>query len=328
MKRIAGLLALLMALVLAMPVLADAPAAGSLTMTQETVRNNTSFTLESYPEIWITPYFDEHIIVGLADYPPVFMRFSPPEGTMPMEFDYDSAAFIDHENLLVYSYYAYDRASFEVFLEKAAAENTVADGSDGIAIYANPDARLGRALIDIKDVFGKTSKLEIIVNDYNRDATSETLLQMIEAETARVMDSMTVETLDGYWSADVFASVELADNSGPVTAIVDVSGYTMTKVDESELTLKEKATERSAGKTRIQLDDYAYVLSKEETEGMTLADGSEWLVYIWELGGYASRVVAEEGRYGPVYLTINIDTEPDSFIEKVEELWSRIEIVK
>lgn len=325
-KILASLLALMM-LTVSAAALAAAPAAGSLSVTYESVRGNASFTVESYPEIWITPIFDQHIIAGNEKYPPHFLRFPLPEGTAALEFETDSVALIDHENLLVYSYYAYDRASFEVFLEKAEPDYTIADGTDGVAMYIRPDVRRAYGMIDIKPDFGNTSKLQIIIDDFTRDITEDTLRALIEAEAERIQATMQLEKLDAYWSTDVFSTIDLRGES-ELGVTVDASGLAVTKVEENKLVYMKKIDDRNVEKTEIAIDGYSYVDSREESEVAThkMADGTEWRVYTSEVTGYAHLTLLEEGKYGPVYLTVKIDGTPDTFIDKLEAAYGRTTI--
>lgn len=329
MKRLTACMMALCLLLCAASAFAQAPAAGSLTATLESVRGNTSFTVESYPEIWITPIYAEYILQGKEDYPPDFLTFAPPEGAVPMEFSYDEALFINHDTLMLYAYYAYDRASFELFLEKAEPENTLADGSDGVAIFVIPDSRRARALVDISEYFDKTPKLEIILDDYSRDITTDQLTEMIQAEVDRVMSAMTLVTLDGYWSTDAYASVELTADSDPYTATVDATGLTMVKLESKRLEF-QAAVEKSVEKTEIALDTYAYVYSKEdEMQPLTLSDGSEWVIYNTDYTGYAARIITEEGKHDrTLYLTIKIDCAPEAFPDLLDAMNARITITE
>lgn len=326
MKKISSFV-LVMALLLALaaPAMAQAPAENSLVMKQESIRGNRSFTQDSYPEIWITPIFDQHIIVGNEKYPPHFLRFAPPENTAMLDFSYDDATFIDHDVLLTYSYYAYDRASFELFLEKAAQEYTIADGSDGIAMYVNPESRRAHAMIDIKDKFEKSAKLQIIIDDHSRDIKPETLRELIEAEVERVTGTMEFVELDHYWSQGVVKSVELYSDRDPVKATVDTTGLTVTEVEEESLTTREKVDDRNSAATSFEIGTYAYVESKgDESKEYTMSDGTVWKIFNTEYHGYASMVVLEEGKYGTVYLTIEVDTAPEGFPAALEAAYARV----
>ncbi|MCL2811990.1 MAG: hypothetical protein FWD25_08910, partial [Clostridia bacterium] len=177
MKKILScLLIAVLCLSLASIAMAEAPAAGSLKAVQQTIRGNSSWTPESYPEIWITPIFGEYIVEGrdTERYPANFLRFAPPEGTAPLRFEYDYSNLIDFDTLFQYSYQAHDRASYELFLERAEEEEHIlADGSDGVAIYVMPSRwGRGRAMIDLKQYFGGTAKLVIEIYDNAGDDLS------------------------------------------------------------------------------------------------------------------------------------------------------------
>lgn len=324
-----GLLALCLVIGLAGTGHAQAPAADSLNAVYESVRGNASFSAETYPEIWITPIFSEHILLAKEKYPPHFLRIAPPEATLPMEFNYDSAVFIDHDLLLVYSYYAYDRASFELFLEKAEPENTLSDGSDGVAMYVVPDSRRARAMIDISEHFDNTPKLEIIISDYTGDLDAEDLQALIEEETARVRDNMEFVALDDFWSADAYASVQLHARNDPYLVTVDTAGMTIVKLEENALNA-QRADGNSVSKTKVIVEDYSYAAGKEgENATLTLADGTEWIVYNSDYTGYASRLLTDSGKYDrSLYLTIQIDAAPDAFAEALEAMAARVTVAE
>lgn len=326
MKRSIAVWTLVCLLLMAAVAGAEAPAAGPLSMEQHAVRGNASFTAASYPEIWITPIFDEHIIVGLEKYPAHFLRFAPPEGCEAMEFDYDDTVFIDHENLLTYEYYAYDSASFELFLEKAEAEHTLLDGSDGVAMYITPDSRRAQAMLDISEWFGKTAKLSVYISDHTRDITGEALTALIEAEVARLQDAMEFVELDHFWSEGVIAGVQLKADNDPVTVKVDTAGWIVTKVQEDTLLSKWKASERMAGKRKLTIDTYTYVDSKDDVTELTLADGATFRVYSTDLSSYAALTLLEEGKRGAVHLTIQIDGAPEDFAAALQEVYDRLTI--
>ena len=332
-KLLSILLIVMLALGMSCVALSEAPAANSLNAISENVRNNTSFTVESYPDVWITPVFAEYII-GKNDpekYPAKFLTFAPLEGTRLMDMRYDSVQMLDNDKLIVYNYFAYDRYAFELFLEKAEPGNIVKDGSDGVAIYIQPDSRRGRALIDLKEQFGGTSKMEIIVDSYDRDIKTDELQTMIEAETERVQTEMKLVDLEGYWSENVYQSITLIADRDPVSVTINTEGLTVVKLDSNQLTTQAFVKERTVMETQIELDSYSYAYSKAEdgdeaAKDDTLADGTPYKVYNSDYSGYASFTLLEEGERGALYLTIQIGCTPDEFKQKLEEVYAKITV--
>ncbi len=309
---------------------AETLAKGSLNAVAEVVRRNSSFTAESWPEIWISPIFDDHII-GQTDpekYPAKFLHFAPLPDTAPMDFSYDQATFVNHEKMQLLGYYAYDRYAFELFLEKAEEQNTIADGSDGVAMFVQPDSGRARALIDLKPQFGGTAKLEIVISDYN-DATADELKQMIQAEAERVQGAMRLEETGHYWSDGVFQSVKLVSNNERATAMIDTSALTVAKLDPNRLVSKVFVKQGQVASTEISLDSYSYALSKFEEKDPAaseeaLADGTAYTSYTSEYTGYAAFPLLGEGGHGPLYLTVRIDCGPEAFKEKLEAVYKLI----
>lgn len=319
MKRV---LCLFIALVLAL--CAASALAEGVDAKIQNVRGNASFTAESYPEIWITPVYADYIITGYdaERYPSKFLRFAPPEGATLLEFRYDLSSLIDFDSLLQYTYYAYDRYAFELFLEKAEPDNIVSDGSDGAAIYIRPDNRRGCALIDIKDQFGGTAKLEIEVYDHTGDLKPDELRQLIVDETARVKTAMALEELDGYWSRGGYQSVELYDDHNEAGLSVNVDGMIITRLATDKLvaTAPVEGQSSSVSNTEIAIDSYV----RDEATDATLASGTEYRAYTTDYSGYAYFYL-KEGKYsGQVYLSIQIDCAPDEFAAKLEEVYGRI----
>ena len=308
---------------------AFAAEAGEFSLVYENVRGNQSWTAESSPGIWITPFFHEHIMLGKEKYPPHFLYFAAPENASLMDFSYDTWTYLNHETLVMYSYYAYDSYAFELFFEDVSEEDIVLDGSDGVGLYINGEKNRGYALIDVKDHFGKTAKVQILLTDFSRALGKEKLQGLIEAELARVAEEMEFIELDHYWSENVFASVQLCANDDEAQLDVDTSGLTIMKADLQEIEVGAVG-DRDINKVSVELDGYAYAVSKESTDIITLADGSEWVVYCTDYTGYASTLLLEEGKHGrPLYLTIEVDlVEEMSFEEQVQAMYDRIAIRK
>lgn len=308
---------------------AEAPAAGSLRVEHQVISGNSAWTAESYPEIWITPIFAEYIIIGNEDYPGTFMHFAPPEGTLPRELDYDEASFLNFDTLMGYYYAAYDRYSFEVFLEKAQEDSILSDGSDGVAMYVNEESNRASAMIDIKEDFGKTSKLTIDLYDHSRDLSTDDLKAQLQAEVARVQEAMVIETLDHYWSEGVFESVQIANSNDPAVVTIDTTGLNVVSIDEKKMVYQTRVDERNADSVTITLDTYSNPYYDEEKSAeITLSDGTVMRVTTTDYTGYAGMPVLDEVKYGsgPLYLSITIEATPETFQAKLEEVYARITV--
>lgn len=330
-RLLSCLLALALVLALALPVLAAETE--TLNIVKETVRGNSAWTPESYPEIWLTPYFAEYVIEGNEKYPPVFLRIAPPEGSNPLEFSSDSASFIDFDTLMGYYYYVTDSYAFELFLEDVAEEDIMQDGSDGVAMFVQEDSRRAKGLVDIKDDFGKSSKLFIELYDNTGKLSVEEKRQALEAEVARVQANSTVETLDHYWSEGVFGDVQLFDTYDDIIVVVDATGLTVTKIEDEVFVYEEKNADGKMEETKIELNGYAgpyYREEQGETDGIssvTLEDGTEMKTYNTEYTGYAAVVALESDHFDNVlYLSITSDCSPDAFPAKLQTIYNRITI--
>lgn len=308
---------------------AAVPAKDSLQATrQATHGEQSSFTAESCPEVWITPAFDEHIITGIdpEKYPSKFLHFTPPANSVLYSFDDNKAVYIDHEARMFYNYYAHDSASFELFLEKADTQNILADGSDEkLAMYVQPDSNRAYALISIEDMFFGTSKVEILLDNYSGEVTASQLKQLIQAEAERVTAEMQAETLEGYWSDGAFKSIQISAKGDPVQATINTSGLIVTVLEGNTLETK-RADGRMVYKTEVALDGYSYAHSKEDATDATLDDGTPYKRYSSDYTSYASFTVLEEGNYGPLYLTIKIDTAADSFPQELEKIYALVTV--
>ncbi|MCL2544490.1 MAG: hypothetical protein FWE77_01080 [Clostridia bacterium] len=319
MKRtLSTLLILALCLCLASAVAAQAPAAGSLRAEKQTIRGNTSFTPASYPEIWLTPFSAQYIVEGRDSerYPANFLRFAPPEGTAPLRIESDSASLIDFNTLFQYSYEAVNRYAFELFLERAEEEHILADGADGVAVYVIPGNRRGRALIDLKEFFGGTSKLWIEIYDHTGDLSGEELGQLIQEEVARVQGGMELVELDRFWSQGVFASVELFSDFDKVTVTVDTSGMTLTRIRDDKLETYD-LKDGGAYSTEISIGSLMW---EDEVEDRELADGTPYKLRASEYSGHAFFFI-QEGRYSDVYLVIRIGVSPEEFAAELERVF-------
>jgi len=298
-------------------VMAAAPTAGSLKLEQQTIRGNSSWTPESYPEIWITPINAGYIIEekDSEKYPANFLCFPPPEGTSPLHMEYDYANLVNFDTLLQYAYQIFDRHSYELFLEKAEEENILADGSDGTAAYVIPDNRRGRAMLDMKSYFGGTAKLYIEIYDNTGKLTGEELGKLIQDEASRVKNAIQFMELDHFWAQNVFSSVNLYDHSQNVTITVDTSDMILTRVTGSMLRSQVVAD----GKLRVTEISLGSLMWEDEVEDKELTGGTPYKVRSTDYTSYA--FFRLEGKSRDVYLTVKMEISPEDFIPELEKVY-------
>lgn len=321
MKKILTLLIVAaLAFAAMIPALAQEQASNLLHVEKQTVRGNSAWTPESLPQVYLTPYFDEYIVEGKEGYPAEFVSFPIPEGSSPYAFRRDVLQTVDFDKLVSYTYQALDRASYEVFLEKAEEDNILSDGSDGLAMYVVPDKRRGCAMIDLKSMFGKTAKLTIEIYDHTGDMDGEALSALIQAETDRVREAMRHEKLDAYWSQGAFSAVTLYDDYAKHELTLDASSLTITTLNDKRMTTLEKNAQGKVEETEYELTDYLY--KAEEAREAELSDGTQYQVYNSEYTGYASFRLSDGDK--PLMLSIKITCDPQVFSERLEQAYSRV----
>lgn len=331
--NVSKILALGAALLLAFsPVQSIAQEAQAIDARLQTQRATTTYTRDSYDTVWITPIYADYMISGQNPerFPTRFVSFEAPQGALLGDYRYDSSVLINTDRLLTYLYVAYDQVSFEAFLERAEQEHIIKDGADGVAIYLSPDSYTADALIDLAPHFEGSPKLQIMINSFDRTITKESLQTLIEDEVARVQASMQIENPPTYWSAGAYNSIEIASSRDPFSAIVDVQGLTVTRFDVSRIITKVAEDNHTHG-TEIAIGSYSYPHSMQEdgnqaVKDAALADGTAYKYLHTGHTGYASITLAEDGRFGPVYLTLTLDGEEPGFAQALEELWSRISL--
>lgn len=330
------LFALAAALLLAVLPAALAGAPAGINARQETDRNVAAFSTESYDTVWVTPVFDDYIINGLnpEKYPARFVSFPVPEGAKLVDYRYDSSLLVDVDAMVSYFYGAYDRYSFEVFLEKQPEENILSDGSDGPAVYVDPERRIGAALIDLKPHFEGTPKLEVTVRSYDRSVTKEQLQGLIRAELERVQAAMKVQDTEGFWSKGRYNSIEIrSTRDAAYGAVVDVGGQSVTGFDDHHLVTKWAEDTKMTYATEIAIDSYSYPHQKAGEGNANAAeaamkDGTPYMRYLSDTTGYATFTLLEKEGSDAIYLSVKISAPEGSFDEALETLWSKISVSK
>lgn len=290
-----------------------------------------TYTPESYDTVWVTPVYADYIIAGQYPErnPSRFVCFPAPQGATLGEYRYDSSLLIDDEARVSYLYAAYERISYEVFLEKAEEENIIKDGSDGVAIYIKPDDRRGDALINLKPHFEGTPKLLVTVRSYDRNITGEQLKELITAEAERVQAEMSIVDTERFWSAGVYNAIEIMAYRHPeYAATVRVADKAVTSF-APQMVITKETEGNNARATEIKFDSYSQPHVKEaegdpEVKDAVMADGTAYKYYQTDYTGYASFTMLENGSYDSIYLTVKIDGSREGFAEALEELYARI----
>lgn len=314
------------ALTLALALPGRAEGAG-MDLARRVVGGDVTFDPAGYPAVWITPVFDEHILaeVDLEAYPAKFLSFAAPANGGLVRYRYDESVFLNLDALVAYYYQAYDKASFELFLEGAAPENIRSDGADGVAMYVEPDNLRACAMISLKEQFGGMAKLCVGVEGFARNTTVGQIAELLKREVQRVQAEMAVREPGHFWSEGRFDTVEIGAAYDPFTAVVDASGLTVTGIDRDKLIAKAADGHMVKG-VEIALGAYSYAHQQGDAANAALKDGTPYKRYGTEYSGYAGFTLSEEGKLGPVYLTIKIDGDTAEFEQKLEETYARIKV--
>ena len=341
MKHLRNLVIAMLTLALLMPMVAMAEELPYMqALTQSAYINTLPLTTESYPEVCIAPNYFSSMFISQYN-APYFIHFPCPGNTYVVSFDEYSVSFIDFEQLRQYSYIAQSSYAYETFLDKCDVEEYIlADGSNGVAMYINPDSRYARALIGVSGI-AKSTKLEIRITDdslRNKGAVEiiARLTEEIQNEVARVQASMTVELAERYWTDGTYAGFVVSNtarNSEPVVLTYTLpAGYMIESMDDSDVTIVTVRGQRDALEVDFDMETYSYVNSKleDEPEAVTTAtiDGIEYRIYShWYndkiLSAYVDRVISTTAGYSgedTMYLTIHLDPEGDFEWTSIEAL--------
>lgn len=184
-------------------------------------------TTESYPEVCLSPYMLTKTYVN-QDKEPLFACFPCPANTLMKTFAQQHAHFLDLTAKLRYHYEMEENASFESFLSECADKSQIlADGSEGYALYLNPQNNEAYALIVVKEIapdaglrIELTGNMDDNLSDEERVAP---LTEWAQGEVQRVMSSLTVQRMDTPWSTNRYQGVSLLSTRVPG----DILTYTL-----------------------------------------------------------------------------------------------------
>lgn len=328
-KIVCFLSAMMLLLSLCSVALAQSFAPGSLAIDTTEIDGKERFTLESYPEIWMSAFTAKDILEGKKKNPPRFLHVSPPQNTLPTVIGLDRVAFVSDEEGLTYYYYLFKVRSFRVFLQNVPEERVIADAKDQqLAIYVGEENHRIYALLTLPESeFGEKGKLEINITDHTGTRSQAELERLMQEELGRVQRQMSFEVLDQFWCQGVYTTANLSYYNGSLRALVDLSDLIVERMDgASNLKCKFLTEEGKAKDLFLRLDTYSYAhhhhQSEEKTEEVTLADGTVWRVFPTKTRCYAGREIADASLGGvPVYLTVEAEASPDAFAELLEA-WS------
>lgn len=342
MKHLKPTLALLLSLVtLATACAATAEGLPYMEQLSQDLYFNTSLlTTDSYPEVCVSPYSFSGMYIGQYD-KPYFIRFACPPNTFAVAFSEYSVSFVDMDCGYQYIYIGQDGCSYESFLDDCDDDEYIlADGSEGFAMYIEPDGGRAFALLSAAEI-EETAKLEIRVSDSSLDSEDrqlviDALTAMIRDEVSRVQSTMTTERMDSYWTDGRYAGVTIISttrNSHGITMTYTLpDGYFITNVDSETFSIVSIEGKDIATTVHFALDNYSYVNSKleNEPENVTTAtiDGVEYRIYShWNndkiLTAYVDCVISTTVGYNanePLYLIMDIDPEYGAEWNSVEDV--------
>lgn len=314
-----------------------APAVGSLTITP--VEGSQSFTVASYPDIYLTPNNTEKIIKGESKRDkPVFLHFLPPEGALPTSFGAARASFTNEEEGLSYYYYVKSRARFNSYLNGIKDQFIIADGKDEIAaIYLGNEDHRAYALISLPGKeFTELGRIDVALADHTGQRSREELVDLIEDEVSRLLIDMCFVELDRYWSDGAYASVQLRAEEDDVRATVDTADLIVMGMDSpASLRYKARTEDGKLREVNVRLSPYSYAYvdhgEKRPSSEYTLADGTQGRVITYKGTSYAGFPVLDAASYGggPLFLTFEMEVSSEAdFPAFLEEAYARLSLAQ
>lgn len=324
-------------------------------LSQDVYFSATLLTPESYPEIRVSPYSFSRIFVS-GNKEPYFMVFPCPAGAFVSDFDEDSASFLDLDTPRQYLYAAVDGYSYENFLNNCDVDEYIlADGSDKLAVYIEPNRQRANALIGVPDI-DKSVKLQVVLIDDSLENRSEqeiidALTAEINAEVARIQATMTVELADAYWTTGRYAGFKVPAGARYTPGLgLDYTlpeGYNIVAMDGTDVTIAKVLGKDDAIQVDFDLDTYSYVSYKVDEEPdnvITVSiDGNEYRIWShWYndeiiLSAYVDRVIsttAGSSQDQTMYWTLKLEldgsfkyTNTDALIAELTTIVSGSQIV-
>lgn len=339
MKRaVAFLLTALMALSLAPLALAEPPAPESLHIAYENTDGDGCFSLETYPQVYLTIHPADKIIAGGSKkYPATFLYFLPPEGALPVAFSPNRAVFTVPDQQLTYYYYVQPRGRFNNYLNQVNKDDIIADGKDDLAaIYLGNEDHRAYALLALPGkTFSELGRLNLTIADHTGSRSREELTELVEDEAGRLLIDMTFDKQEAYWSEGAYTTAELTAEDDPVKATLDARGLILdTLYGPAALRYRLRTPEDKIRDVTVKLDplSYAHLDHGEKITALdyTLADGTRGKILTYKGKNYAGFPVLEQASYGggPLYLTFEMSVSEDEFPAMLEEAYARLTIEK
>lgn len=335
MKNLTRFLTILLILALLLPVCAVAEESLPYMqqLTQNTYSSTAVLTTESYPEVCLTPYYFSSVFI--SEYKqPYFMHFPCPPNTFVADFEDDSVSFLDLENNYQYMYQALESYAYETFLNGCDVDEYIlADGSDALAIYIEPDRYRAYALIGVPEIEKSTKLAVTFIGDSLRGRDEQVIIdaltEQITNEVARIKASLTVELADSYWTDGRYAGFNIISTNSTVGYGMTYTlpeGYVVTKLDDRDVSIAKVLGKNDALQVDFDIDTYSYVSyqvdEKPEDVITVTIDGAEYRIYTnWYndekiMSAYVDRVLSNAAGYSndqPLYLTLHLD--PDGSFE-------------
>ena len=357
MKHLKLVVIALLTLALLLPLCASAEE--GLPMIQQMTQNEYSstavLTTESYPEVCISPYvFSSAFISQYRE--PYFIHFPCPPNTFVADFETRTASFLDLENSYQYMYQALESYAYETFLNDCDVDEYIlADGSDGLAMYINPDRYRAYALIGVPEI-EKSAKLYIsFIGDSLRGRDEQviidTLTEVITGEVARIRASMTVAPAEAYWSDGRYAGFNMISTSNTVGLGMSYTlpeGCYVTSIDDLDVSVAKVLGQDDAIVDTFKIGTYSYINSRVEEEPehviTVTIDGAEYRIYShWYndekiLSANVDRVLSTEAGYSndqTLYLTIALEpkgsfqwTSTDAMVAELKTIVAGVQITE
>lgn len=240
----------------------------------------SGYTVESYPEAWITAYKVKNILEGKKRNPPAFLHIVPPQGAVPRLFDWDRAMFWVPQTQMSYTYLVEDPSLLKNFLKYANEKKIVDEGKDKMkAIYLGNENHRIYGLLTLPDTYySEHAKLKVHIADLTQTMSDDALIQAMNEEILRLQGALTFETLEKYWSQDQVNQVQITLPEANALMQVETKGLVVLGANENNLNCMYMNEAGKAKTLAFRLDLYSFPHRQEKAADLTLG-GVEAKVY-------------------------------------------------
>lgn len=281
--------------------------------------NSILLSQETFPEIRITPISLTRILTDFEPSEPKFVCFDWPAGAQPMAYSPDSTRFLDSDRMIEYTYRANDKASYEVFLDKATQDQYILlDGSEGIAAYIDPERRRAYGMVSLKEI-GKSAKLTVEIYMANLDTRMPleqrvtTLSNAILPEMTRLNSGLRYEVIAPFWTANRFSGFKNLTSDFNTLVCVDFPSVEKRSEDGSLKQGTVFITDYNNRETNfiysfepgrylevaVSIDNYSYPVRKLEENDPSafkskLSDGTDW-IFVSQASDKYGNIISMDG---------------------------------